>query len=122
MEGSEHLAAAEAEAKDYTVANNYQPISLLLTLRKALKSLVAERIAHLVDEYGLLPKTHFGAAKQRAKTHALSYLCEDVFKAWCGKKTLSLVPFDVKGAYNNVDTKPDLRRLRQRQIPETIVR
>ena len=30
--------------------------------------------------------------------------------------------FDVKGAYNNVATEPELRRLRQRQIPETIVR
>ncbi|KAF9728557.1 zinc knuckle [Paraphaeosphaeria minitans] len=112
--------------KDYTVASNYRPISLLPTLGKALgkalESLVAERIAYLVEEYGLLPKTHFGARKQRATTHALSYLCEDVFKAWRGKKTLSLVSFDVKGAYNNVATEPEIRRLRQRQIPETIVR
>jgi hypothetical protein len=107
--------------KDYTVANNYRPISLLPTLGKALESLVAERIAYLVEEYGLLPKTHFGARKQRATTHALSYLCEDVFKAWRGKKTLSLLSFDVKGAYNNVATEPEIRRLRQRQIPETIV-
>jgi len=106
---------------DYTIANNYRPISLLPTLGKALESLVAERIAYLVEEYGLLPKTHFGARKQRSTTHALSYLCEDVFKAWRGRKTLSLVSFDVKGAYNNVATGPEIRRLRQRQIPEVIV-
>ena len=107
--------------KDYAVASNYRPISLLPTLRKALESLVAERIAYLVEEYGLLPKTYFGTRKQRVTTHALSHLCEDVFKAWRGKKTLSLVSFDVKGAYN-VATEPEIRRLRQRQIPETIVR
>jgi len=106
---------------DYTIANNYRPISLLPTLGKALESLVAERIAYLVEEYGLLPKTHFEARKQRATTHALSYLTEDVFKAWRGRKTLSLVSFDVKGAYNNVATEPEIKRLRQRQIPETIV-
>lgn len=35
---------------------------------------------------------------------------------------MSLVLFDVKGTYNNVATDPEIRRLRQRQIPETIVR
>jgi hypothetical protein len=48
---------------DYTVANNYRPISLLPTLGKALESLVADRIAYLVEEYNLLPKMHFGARK-----------------------------------------------------------
>lgn len=108
--------------KDYTIANSYRPISLLPTLGKALESLVAERIAYLVEEHNLLPKTHFGARKQRLTTHALSYVCENVFKAWRGKKTMSLVSFDVKGAYNNIAIEPELRRLRQRQIPETIVR
>ena len=42
---------------------------------------MAERIAYLVEEYGLLPKTHFRARKQQSTTHTLSYLCEDVFKA-----------------------------------------
>jgi hypothetical protein len=58
--------------KDYMVANNYRPILLLPTLGKALESLVAERIAYLVEKYNLLPKTHFGARK---------HLCEDVFKS-----------------------------------------
>jgi hypothetical protein len=82
--------------------------TLLPTLGKALESLVAERIAYLVEKYSLLPKTHFGARKQRSTTHALSHLCEDVFRAWRGKKTLSLVSFDVKGAYNNVATEPEI--------------
>jgi hypothetical protein len=60
---------------DYTVANNYRPISLLPTLGKALES--------LVEEYGLLPKTHFGVRKQRSTTHALSFL----------KKSIALIFF-----------------------------
>jgi hypothetical protein len=32
------------------------------------------------------------------------------------------VSFDVKGAYNNVATGPLLERLRQRRIPETMVK
>ena len=67
--------------KDYTVVNNYRPISLLPTLGKALESLVAERIAYLVKEYSLLPKTYFGAKKKRSIIYTLSYLCEDIFRA-----------------------------------------
>ena len=44
-----------------------------------------------------------------------------MFKAWRGRKTLSLVSFNIKEAYNNVATEPEIRRLRQRQILETIV-
>ena len=92
--------------KDYTVVNNYRLISLLSTLGNALESLVAERIAYLVEEYGLLPKTHFEARKRRSTMHALLYLCEDVFRAWRGK-ILSLVSFSIKGAYNSVTTEPE---------------
>ena len=66
----------------------------------------------------MLPKTHLGARRQRSTMYALSYLCEDVFRAWRGKKTLSLVSFDVKGAYDNVAPEPETRRLRQRQMPD----
>jgi len=66
---------------DYIVANNYRPISLLLMLGKALKSLVVERIAYLVEKYSLLPKTYFGARKQRLIIYTLLYLYKDVFRA-----------------------------------------
>jgi len=65
---------------DYTVANNYRPISLLPTLGKVFKLLVAERIVYLVEEHSLLLKIYFRARKQRLTTHALSYLCKDVFR------------------------------------------
>lgn len=51
------------------------------TLYKALESLVAGRIASLVEDYTLLLKTHFSARKQQVTTYALSYLCKRVFKA-----------------------------------------
>jgi len=63
------------------VANNYRPISLLLTLGKVLKLLVAERIVYLVEEYSLLPKIYFRARKQRLIIYTLLYLYRDVFRA-----------------------------------------
>lgn len=87
-----------------------------------MEAVIAIRIAYLTEIHKLLPNNHFGARKQKSTIHAISYLQESIFNAWRGKKTLSLVFFDVKGAYNNVATEPLLQRLRQRRIPEPIVK
>jgi ribonuclease HI len=107
---------------DYTLPKNYRPISLLATLGKVMEAVVATRISYLIEVHKLLPNNHFGARKQKSTVLAISYLQEAIYDAWRGKKTLSLVSFDVKGAYNNVATGPLLERLRQRRIPETMVK
>jgi len=112
----------KAGKDDYTSAKSYRPISLLQTISKVLEAAIAERISYLVETHGLLPTTHFGARKQRLSVDALVHLQERIFKAWRGGKTLSLVSFDVKGAYNNVAKEPELHKLRQRRVPEQLVR
>jgi len=87
---------------DYTAAKAWRPISLLSTLGKTLESVVAERISHAVETLGLLPTNHFGARKKRSTEQALLLLQEHIYNAWRSKKVLSLVSFDVKGAYNGV--------------------
>ncbi|KAI4793235.1 hypothetical protein E4T45_12596 [Aureobasidium sp. EXF-8846] len=107
---------------DYTLPKNYRPISLLATLGKVMEAVMATRIAYLTEVHKLLPNNHFGARKQKSTVLAISYLQEAIYDAWRGKKTLSSVSFDFKGAYNNVATGPLLERLRQRRIPETMVK
>ncbi len=50
--------------EDYTIAKAWRPISLLLTLGKVFEAVVAERISHAVETYGLLPISHFGIYKK----------------------------------------------------------
>ena len=107
---------------DYSIPNAYRPISLLSTLGKMMESIVADRISYLVETCGLLPKNHFGGRKQRSTTHALLLLQEKIYDAWRAKKTLSLISFDNKGAYNGVAKEPELQRLRARGVPEPLVR
>jgi len=64
-----------------------------------------------VETQGKLPHSRFGGRKQRSAVHAVSYLQEHIYDAWRGNMTLSLVSFDVKGAYNNVAKAPELQRL-----------
>jgi ribonuclease HI len=108
--------------KDYTVAKSWRPISLLATLGKVLESVIAERISHAVETYGLLPTNHFGARKQRSAEQALLLLQEQIYTAWRGRRIVSLVSFDVKGAYNGVFKERLLQRLKARGIPEQLLR
>ncbi|WAO97111.1 Hypothetical protein NCS54_01482000 [Fusarium falciforme] len=106
---------------DYTVAKAWRPISLLAILGKVLESVVAERISHAVETYGLLPTNHFGARKQRSAEQALLLLQEQIYAAWRRGRIVSLVSFDVKGAYNGVWKERLLQRMKARGIPEQLV-
>jgi hypothetical protein len=105
---------------DYTQAKAWRPISLLATLGKALEALVAERISYMVEEHKLLPQNHFGARKQRSTEMAVVMLQEHIYKAWRNGKVLSLLSFDVKGAYNGVHVGRLISRLRTRRIPRQL--
>ncbi|KAJ9480984.1 hypothetical protein VN97_g12529, partial [Penicillium thymicola] len=108
--------------ENYTIAKAWRPISLLATLGKVLESVIAERISHAVETYGLLPTSHFGARKQRSAEQALLLLQEQIYTAWRGRRVLSLISFDVKGAYNGVCKERLLQRMKARGIPEGLLR
>ena len=108
--------------EDYTIAKAWRPISLLATLGKVLESVVAERISHMAETHGLLPTNHFGARKQRSAEQALVLLQEQIYTAWRGRRTVSLISFDVKGAYNGVCKERLLQRMKARGIPERLLR
>ncbi|EKV16962.1 Transposon I factor, putative [Penicillium digitatum PHI26] len=107
---------------DYTIAKAWRPISLLATLGKVLESVVAERISHAVETHGLLPTSHFGARKQRSAEQALLFLQEQIYAAWRGRRVLSLISFDVKGAYNGVCKERLIQRMKARGMPEVLLR
>ena len=65
---------------------------------------------------------HFGARKQRSTEQALMLLQERIYRAWRQRKVLSLISFDVKGAYNGVYKERLLQRLRARRIPPSLCR
>ncbi len=108
--------------EDYTIAKAWRPISLLATLGKLLESVIAERISYAVETYGLLPTNHFGARKQRSAEQALVLLQEQIYTAWRGRRIVSLISFDVKGAYNGVCKERLLQRMKARGIPEQLLR
>jgi len=106
---------------DYSKAKAYRPISLLETLSKGLETIVARRLSYLAETYRLLPENHFGGRPRRSGEQALNVLIEKIYEAWRGQRVLSLVSFDVQGAFNGVHTTVLCQRLRERRIPEDLV-
>ncbi|RFN41629.1 reverse transcriptase [Fusarium flagelliforme] len=107
---------------DYRIAKAWRPTSLLSTVGKILEAVVADRISYAVEQFGLLPTNHFGARKRRSAEQALLLFQEQVYKAWRNRKVVSLVSFDVKGAYNGVFKDRLLERLEARGIPKRLVK
>ncbi|KAF6525751.1 hypothetical protein HZS61_011546 [Fusarium oxysporum f. sp. conglutinans] len=104
----------------------YQALYMTSTrLQKALCDFHASIIRcckHVVETFGLLPTNHFGGRKQRSADQALLLLQEHIYKAWRNRKVLSLISFDVKGAYNGVFKDRLLQRLEARGIPKGLVK
>ncbi|KAM5344536.1 hypothetical protein ACJ41O_013071 [Fusarium nematophilum] len=65
---------------------------------------------------------HFGARKKRSAEQALMLLQEYIYKAWRCRQVVSLISFDVKGAYNGVCKERLLQRLDARGIPQELLR
>jgi hypothetical protein len=107
---------------DYTIPKVFRPISLLPTISKGLGAAIAARLFFITETYSLLPSNHFGARPRRSTEQALNALVEKIYQAWRQGKILSLVSFDVKGAYNGVHSDVLERRLAARQVPSLAVR
>lgn len=86
-----------------------------------LESIIAQRLAFLTDKHYLLPYNHFGGLKQKTTIDALLVLQEKIYQAWKEKKVLSLITFDIKGAFSGVAIDVLIQQLRKRRIPDQIV-
>ena len=87
---------------DYTNPSAYRPISLLNTLGKLLEAVIAKRMSYYVERYDLLPNTQFGGRPGRSTEQALLILVDAVWAAWRRNEVVTLMAWDVKGAFNGV--------------------
>jgi hypothetical protein len=95
----------------------FRPISLLPTISKGLEAVMAARLLYIAEKYNLLPANHFGVRPRRSAKQALNMLVERIYQAWRSFQILTLVSFDVKGAFNGVHASVLRQRLAERRVP-----
>ena len=93
---------------------------MLRTLSKGLEKVIAQRISEYLERTTKLPHTQFGARPRRSTDQALTILVEGIYRAWRSRKILSLVTFDVQGAYNGVNKEVLQERMLKLGIPKAI--
>ena len=89
---------------DYTDPKAYRPISLLNTLGKALKTVMAKRVRFLAESHALLPHIQIGTRKQRSTDTALYLLLKKIHTVWTGNKlrVTTLLSLNVASVFNRV--------------------
>lgn len=102
---------------DYSIPGAYRPISLLDTLGKLLEAVMGRPLSYLAEKHGLLPDTQFGGRPGRTTEQALLVLASAIDRAWLMSKVVTLIAFDIKGAFNGVNKVSLEPRLRARRIP-----
>lgn len=106
---------------DYAEPGAYRPISLLNTLGKILEAVMAKRLSFWAETHKLLPDSQFGGRPGRNTEQALLILANAIDRAWLRSKVITLIAFDLKGAFNGVNSVSLDARLRAKGIP-TIAR
>ncbi|KXG45142.1 reverse transcriptase [Penicillium griseofulvum] len=102
---------------DYSTPGTYRPISLLNTLGKLLESVIVRRLSYLAEKHDLLPNSQFGGRPGRTTEQALLVLSNAIDQAWYKHKVVTLIAFDLKGAFNGVNWVSLDAALQARGIP-----
>jgi hypothetical protein len=105
------------EKSDYLSPGSYHPISLLNTLGKLLEAVMARRLSYMAEKYGLLLNSQFGGHPGRTTEQALLVLSNAIDRAWYRNRVVTLISFDLKGAFNGVNQRSLDACLRARRIP-----
>ena len=105
---------------DYSLPGAYRPISLLNTLGKLLEAVIARRLSYLAEKHGLLPNSQFGGRPGRTTEQALLVLSNAIDQAWYKHKVVTLISFDLKGAFNGVNWVSLHYSLQARGVPMVV--
>lgn len=78
---------------------------------------MARRLSFWAETHKLLPDTQFGGRPGRNTEQALLVLANEIDRAWLRSKVVTLIAFDLKGAFNGVNKLSLDTRLRAKGVP-----
>ena len=107
---------------DYTAPKAYRIIALLNCLGKISEKIIATRFCYLAEATDLLHNEQMGGRRYRAAIDAVLCLLHDITKANNNKHILSILFFDVKGAFDHVSKARLLDTMRRLYLDPAVIR
>jgi hypothetical protein len=108
---------------DDSAPRAWRPIALQNMLGMVQESIIARRISTLSEEHSPLPAQHMGARPGRSIDTALDYLVQQIHATWHNKDGVAtLLLLDRTGSFDRVVPARLLHNMRERKIPEWIVK
>ena len=99
------------KSKSKQETNNYRPISLLVTLSKALEKVIYHRTYKFPDKNGQIFKSQYGFRSQHSCELAVSELLSEIIKTNENGKHTIAVYLDLSKAFDTIDHKLLLTKL-----------
>ena len=104
-----------------TDINNYRPITLISNVSKLLTKMLAQRLSTAIDKEDVVGQEQNGFRKNRSCSDNI-FILSTILETNKSKKLLSHLLFvDLKEAYDRVDGSILFAKLRQLNIPESII-
>ena len=100
---------------------NYRPISLLSNLSKLLESFFVGKLESEVEEKRLLSRNQFGFRKGRSTVHAIATLIDMIQDCRSQGQTAAVVFIDLKKAFDSVDHRVLVEKMRGKGISRQVV-
>ena len=91
------------KSKDRSEANNYRPISLLLTLSKLLENIICEKVYTLLDNTNQIYVSQYGFRSSHNCENAISELVSAVLKGFQSNKYTVGVFLDLSKAFDTLE-------------------
>ena len=108
-------------AAQQKMAGAWRPIALLSCVGKVLEAIVAERVALVAEEHGLLPEGLMWKRKGRSTEFAIMVMTDTVHTAWELGAIASILLLDLKGAFDRVNHRWLLHTLWEKRLPQRLL-
>ncbi|EGU12008.1 Pol-like protein [Rhodotorula toruloides ATCC 204091] len=102
---------------DYREPKAYRLIAFERCVAKGLERVVAARLSHLAEVYGMLPRSHFGGRKRQSAEDAVVCVVDESKSQWRNGNAVVGLALDVSKAFPSVQTERLMTNLKSRGLP-----
>uniref|UniRef100_A0A0K3CPZ3 BY PROTMAP: gi/342318905/gb/EGU10861.1/ Pol-like protein [Rhodotorula glutinis ATCC 204091] n=2 Tax=Rhodotorula toruloides TaxID=5286 RepID=A0A0K3CPZ3_RHOTO len=106
------------ETPDYRDPKAYRMIAFERCVAKELERVVAARLSHLAESYGMLPRSHFGGRRRRSAEDAVACVVDEIKGQWRNGNAVVGLALDVSKAFPSVQTEKLVTNLKSRGLPK----